>query len=195
MRNLSSAANLEQTSLKSSPVLKWAGGKSQLLPVLRKNYPSALKLGDIDTFIEPFVGGGAVFFDIANSFTFKQAFLLDINPDLIILYQSIKEDVEGVISELKKISDAYLADSDDARRKNFYYAIREEFNEKMAKAHADFSNKPINLKRSARTIFLNRTCFNGLWRVNSKGLFNVPKVDIKIPQLYFMKDFVQHLWL
>jgi DNA adenine methylase len=152
----------------AAPVLKWAGGKGQLLPVLNLNYPKELIKGQIDTYIEPFVGGGAVFFDIANQFTFKRAFLFDVNPELVILYNVIKDDVEELIALLSALSEKFLS-LDSKAREAFFYSVREQYNARTKSA----SSKNL-LARAAHTIFLNRTCFNGLFRVNSKGCFNVP---------------------
>jgi DNA adenine methylase len=169
----------------AKPVLKWAGGKTQLLPEINKNYPSALLTGEVDTYIEPFVGGGAVFFDIANNHTFKKAYLFDTNPELIVLYNSLKTDVERVITELGGISEGYLTLESEEQRKNYFYGIRESYNSQVAIMHKAVSHTPFNANRAAMTIFLNRTCFNGLFRVNSKGHFNVPHGRYINPTILF----------
>lgn len=168
MRKLSAANKKEDVFLTAAPVLKWAGGKSQLLPALNLRYPRALIDGKIDTYVEPFVGGGAVFFDIANQFTFKKAYLFDINSELVMLYNVIKKSVEELIAQLTLLSEEFLS-LDGIEREVFFYAIRARYNggsEGLSARHL--------LVRAAHTIFLNRTCFNGLYRVNSKGHFNVP---------------------
>lgn len=159
------------------PVLKWAGGKGLLLPQLSEKFPNSLKCGSIKRYIEPFVGGGAVFFEICNSFRFKDAFLFDINPELVILYNVIKKDVGLLIKELSFLQEAYASAEDKSA---LYYGLRDEYNtfDKHLDANvysADF------VRRAALTVFLNRTCFNGLFRVNSKGLFNVPMGRYKNP--------------
>ncbi len=176
---------LLQTGEPPRPILKWAGGKTQLLPVITENYPKELLSGEIDTFIEPFVGGGAVFFDISNKYDIKKAYLFDINPELVILYNSLKDDVERVISELAILSEKYLSYTDEEGRKDFFYKMRESYNEDVAVSHKAVTHTPFNARRAALTIFLNRTCFNGLFRVNSKGHFNVPHGRYTNPTILF----------
>lgn len=94
---------------KPSPILKWAGGKTKLLPQIRARYPQQLTQNKIDIYIEPFFGGGAVFFDIVNNFKIEKAYLFDTNPELVILYKVIQNDVDGLISELSQIAVTYLA--------------------------------------------------------------------------------------
>ena len=96
----------------AKPFLKWAGGKSQLLSQLSEKLPKQLKEGKIEKYIEPFVGGGAVFFEIANKYPIKEAFLFDINPELVILYNVIKTDVKLLIKELAKLQSEYFASDD-----------------------------------------------------------------------------------
>lgn len=152
------------------PVLKWAGGKGQLLNQIEQKLPLKLKMGGIKRYIEPFVGGGAVFFDIYNNYHIQEAFLFDINPELVILYNVIKYDVEKLIIELTKIDTEYKHTVD---KKEYYYARRDEYNDLDKNVDANVYVACF-LRRAALTIFLNRTCFNGLFRVNSKNKFNVP---------------------
>ncbi|MEQ1704787.1 MAG: Dam family site-specific DNA-(adenine-N6)-methyltransferase [Rickettsiales bacterium] len=175
---------VENNDAIATPVLKWAGGKSQLLPVLNANYPKELIKGKIDTYIEPFIGGGAVFFDIVNKFNIKSAYLFDINPELVILYNSIKINVRAVLTELDKLSKSYL-DYDEEGRAALFYDIRNEYNSGALIAHQAADLELCNAKRSALTVFLNRTCFNGLFRVNSKGAFNVPHGRYSNPNIIF----------
>ncbi|WP_242860890.1 DNA adenine methylase [Defluviitalea phaphyphila] len=158
----------EKTKIK--PFVKWAGGKRQLLPIISENLPFELKENKIKRYIEPFVGGGAVLFYLLQNYNFHDIIINDINNDLINLYKIIKKEVEKLINELRKISGEYLSLDDDGR-KHYYYMIREEFNE----------NSLDELRKSAYFIFLNRTCFNGLYRVNKKGKFNVPYGRYKNP--------------
>ncbi len=174
--------NLE--NINATPILKWAGGKTQLLPTLDQHFPEVLKKSEIETYIEPFVGGGAVFFNISNRYRINQAYLFDINPELIILYNSLKQDVDRVISELAIYEEKYLS-ADTEERKEFFYHTRNIYNEEVAIVHKAMHHTPFNAKRSAATIFLNRTCFNGLFRVNSKGGFNVPHGRYKNPTIVF----------
>lgn len=163
----------------ASPVLKWAGGKGMLLPQLSEKYPSELHRGAIKKYIEPFVGGGAVFFDIANSYAVEEAYLLDINPELVILYNVIKNNVFELIEELEGLQSSYFLSED---KKEVYYKIRDEYNIFDKKINANKYSISF-VRRAALTIFLNRTCFNGLFRVNSKGLFNVPIGSYKRPRI------------
>ena len=168
----------------AAPVLKWAGGKSQLLDAIDENYPQELGLGQITTYIEPFVGSGAVFFDLMNRFKFKRAYLFDVNPDLIILYNSLKKDVDSLVTELRMLETSHLAKSEEGRKEHFYF-VRENYNQGVADAHERIPTCSINAKRAAMTIFLNRTCFNGLFRVNSRSQFNVPFGRYKNPTILF----------
>lgn len=152
------------------PVLKWAGGKGQLLEQIEQKLPLKLKMNGIKRYIEPFVGGGAVFFDIYNRYNIQEAFLFDINPELVILYNVIKRDVENLITELTKIQTEYKHTDDS---KAYYYARRDEYNDFDKNVDANIYRSSF-VRRAALTIFLNRTCFNGLFRVNSKNKFNVP---------------------
>ena len=163
------------------PILKWAGGKGQLLEQIAKHLPQELIEGKIDCYIEPFVGGGAVFFWIAQNFNIRKFYLSDINQELILLYRTIQKDVNSLIEELKKIENEYLILNEE-KRKIYFFNKRNNYN--------DFKNQ-IDLKnferswftRSAEIIFLNRTCFNGLFRVNKKGYFNVPFGNYKNPRI------------
>ena len=157
------------------PFVKWAGGKSKLIPQLTKYYPLELKNGIIERYIEPFVGGGAILIDIVQKYEVKEAYAFDINMDLINCYNVIKNNVEELILELSNKEKQFISlDSND--RKQYFYDIRTEYN----------SYKPdenINIKRASEFIFLNRTCFNGLYRVNKDGKFNVPCGKYKNPTI------------
>lgn len=163
------------------PILKWAGGKGQLLQQIAKYLPQELIEGKIDCYIEPFIGGGAVFFWVAQNFDVREFYLSDINQELILLYKTIQKDVNSLIEELKKIENEYLILNEE-KRKIYFFNKRNSYN--------DFKNQ-IDLKnferswftRSAEIIFLNRTCFNGLFRVNKKGSFNVPFGNYKNPRI------------
>lgn len=179
----------KEEHIKATPILKWAGGKSQLLPILNVYYPRALKQNKIKIYIEPFVGGGAVFFDIVSRYNIESAFLFDINPELVTLYNSVKSDLHAVITYLEKFEETYLS-YDNEERKNYFYKVREEYNKKASTQYAYIDKKPNNAYRSAQTIFLNRTCFNGLYRVNSNGHFNVPIGKYKNPTILFEKKLV-----
>lgn len=164
---------------KAKPVLKWAGGKGLLLPQLSEKFPNKLRHGSIKRYIEPFVGGGSVFFEICNTCRFKEAFLFDINPELVILYNVVKKDVAPLINELFRLQEAYTVAED---KSTLYYGLRDEYN--TFDKHLDANVYSVDfVRRAALTVFLNRTCFNGLFRVNSKGLFNVPMGRYKNPRI------------
>lgn len=164
------------------PFLKWAGGKRQILGDLAKRIPTQIvKKGVIETYIEPFVGGGAFFFYLKNNFEIKKSVLLDINNDLILTYLVIQKGPGNLIEQLKKIESNYLK-LNIIDQEKFFYKKRKEFNDMMA----DFDFKKYNshwVERAALVIFLNKTCFNGLFRQNSKGLFNVPFGKYKNPTI------------
>ncbi len=137
------------------PVLKWAGGKRQLLPQIVQYLPE-----QIDTYFEPFVGGAAVFFELAAEGRFRKAIISDRNPDVVAVYRALQEDVEGLIRLLKR----FRHSEED------YYRHREQ-------------NPRGLLQRAARVIYLNRTGYNGLYRVNRSGKFNVPFGRHKNPRI------------
>lgn len=146
------------------PFIKWVGGKSQLLNQLEEALPVVLYKEKF-TYIEPFVGGGAMLFYMLQKFpNIERAIVNDINGKLTDAYQIIKNDAEGLIVSLKKIEQEYLALCDEAERKDFYLLMRSKFNNSVLTKR----------DKTALFIFLNRTCFNGLYRENSKGEFNVP---------------------
>ena len=151
----------------AKPFLKWAGGKTQLLREIGSRLPEGLKTGEIDTYVEPFVGGGAVFFHIAQKYpALKQFYLIDINLYLVNCFNEIKNNVDTLIDELRSLETAFLRKR--SGRKVFYNEIRDQFNRDCS---------------PAKLIFLNKTCYNGLFRVNKAGLFNVPSGDYKNPTI------------
>ena len=151
-------------STHAKPFIKWVGGKSQLIPALVSRLPSYLD-HESTTYIEPFVGGGAFFFWlVSHGWKFKKVILNDANPALANAYLAIRDKPEKLIEVLMKIKDEYMSLKNEDERKAYYYAKRDAFN----------SGMDTHWEHSAHLIFLNRTCFNGLYRVNSKGLFNVP---------------------
>ena len=158
------------------PFVKWAGGKGSLIPQLTKFYPYQLKDGIITKYVEPFVGGGAVLIDILQKYDVKEVYAFDINIDLINCYNVIKNDVNELITKLKQMEIEFLdLDSDD--REKYFYDVRKEYNSYK------ISEEELSTKRAAEFIFLNRTCFNGLYRVNRKGEFNVPFGKYKNPKI------------
>lgn len=165
----------------AKPFLKWAGGKGQLLDKFQKLYPIQLKQKKITTFYEPFLGSGAVFFDIAQKYQIESAYLYDINEELILTYKVIQKDVFKLLEFLYRFQRNYLK-LDKKQRKEFYYSQRTNYN--LQRFNIDFNKYSEQwFPRAAQLIFLNRTCFNGLYRVNSKGEFNSPAGDYENPTI------------
>lgn len=170
--------------LKSKPFLKWAGGKTQLLPKIDAALPhKELNNGTLKKYVEPFVGSGAVLFHILEKYPqISEIYINDINIDLINVYVTIKINVLSLISILDKIEKEYLP-LEHEQRKEYYYKIRKIFNDTQIDEKYVYSNNDIAINRAAQFIFLNRTCFNGLYRVNKKGEFNVPMGQYKNPKI------------
>ncbi|MBR6962657.1 MAG: DNA adenine methylase [Prevotella sp.] len=148
----------------AKPFLKWAGGKGQLLSQLSEHFPDRISREPF-TYIEPFVGGGAMLFYMLQRFdNIKKVIINDINEDLILSYRIIKKDVEALICKLAGMEKNYLNIADQDGRMNLFYEIRDRYNQHVGDS----------IERVSQLIFLNKTCFNGLYRVNKKGLFNVP---------------------
>lgn len=153
------------------PFVKWVGGKTQLINQLDSNFPTELRLGKVSTYIEPFVGGGAVFFHVAQNYPILRFILADTNSDLIIAFWTIRERVGQLITVLHDLQTDYLKLTEQKREK-FYYSVRTQFN--AAKSSVDVNSFSDSwIQRTSQLIFLNKTCFNGLFRVNSSGQFNV----------------------
>ncbi len=166
----------------AKPFLKWAGGKRQLLAQIDARLPAELKNGRIHRYVEPFIGGSAVFFHVAQSYPAREYYISDQNRDLILAYQTLQHSVEEVIALLMEMQRQYHALAKDEQEK-FFYQVRAEFNQSVGKATAVGLPDPAcetapcetaQIRKTAQLIFLNRTCFNGLFRVNTKGAFNVP---------------------
>jgi len=154
------------------PFLKWAGGKSQLLPALLERLPGRVRSGECTRYVEPFVGGGAFFFRLTGTHYFEESHIVDANDELILAYRVIQRDVEALIDRLMAIRDEYLPLAEEERRA-YYYRVREAFN--RDREGMDFDRyRRTWVRRAAQLVFLNRTCFNGLFRVNADGGFNVP---------------------
>ena len=148
----------------AKPFIKWVGGKTQLLTAIERALPADFAQRKNVTYIEPFVGGGAVLFWILQKYpNITRAVINDINPDLMLAYKTVKENPADLILALQIIQSEYKLLNDE-QRKMYYLQKREWFNTKALNA----------VENTALFIFLNRTCFNGLYRVNKQGLFNVP---------------------
>lgn len=166
----------------AKPFLKWAGGKGQLIETLASLLPIDLKNGQIKKYVEPFIGGGALFFHIAQNYpSIERFFISDVNQELILAYKTIKKNVEDLVSILVELENNYHQKQSE-EQKAFFYEKRADFNQKLASFRFDDFQESW-LERTATIIFLNRTCFNGLFRVNSKGEFNVPFGDYKNPKI------------
>jgi len=165
----------------AKPFLKWAGGKTQLLGTFESLYPKQLEEGLIKKYVEPFVGSGAVLFDLISKYKFEEVYINDINPELINTYRVIKNDVNHLIEYLSNKQEKYLR-LEKEERKEFYYSIRDEFNNTLTNFNFEKYSKDLII-RAGQFIFLNRTCFNGLFRVNRSGYFNVPMGDYKQPTI------------
>lgn len=149
----------------AKPFIKWAGGKTQLLTQFENILPHNLEEAEHFTYIEPFVGGGAMLFHMLQKYTnIGRVIINDINPNLITAYRVIRDTPERLITDLKMLQREFRQNSNEEARKEYFLRIRKSYNEDT---HNDVTN-------TAMFIFLNRTCFNGLYRVNSKGYFNVP---------------------
>lgn len=158
----------------AKPFIKWAGGKRQLIPTLEKSLP--YKFSEIEdlTYIEPFVGGGAMLFFLLRKFSnIKRAIINDLNSNLIIAYNTVRDNPEGLVYELSKVQEEYFNISNEEQRKDFYLSMRNRFN----------AGNLSKVDNTALLIFLNRTCFNGLYRVNANGEFNVPFGKYKNPKI------------
>lgn len=159
---------------KAKPFIKWVGGKGQLIEQLDAQLPANFANWEDVTYIEPFVGGGAMLFYMLQQYpNIRHAVINDVNPDLTTCYRTVKEMPEQLIMSLKEIQDAYNALKTEDDRKDFFLAVRDRYNEKNLDP----------LENTTKFFFLNRTCFNGLYRVNKKGLFNVPFGKYTNPQI------------
>ncbi|HYL67102.1 MAG TPA: DNA adenine methylase [Nitrosopumilaceae archaeon] len=139
------------TALVPKPFVKWAGGKRQLLPILSQHIPK-----NFDAYFEPFLGGGAVLFHLISQNSQLKCFVSDLNSTLILSYVTIRDKADELITSLEERSENYFKNTEE-----YYYQVRD-------------SNPKNQIDQVSRLIFLNKTCFNGLYRVNSKGKFNVP---------------------
>lgn len=152
----------------AKPFLKWAGGKRQMLPEIQARLPADIEL--CATYVEPFVGAGAVLFHLLENYDFENVHIADINPELILCYRALQSSSPAVITHLQALIDNYPGEEEG--RSDFYYQVRANWNESVDRLES-LSLDERNL-RVAQTIFMNKTCFNGLFRVNRNGRFNVP---------------------
>ena len=145
------AQEYQQVTVEPKPFVKWAGGKRQLLAELEKNFPK-----QFGTYFEPFLGGGALLFDLLAKKPNLKCSVSDLNSDLVLAYVTIRDKLGRLIESLENHSKNYHKDST-----GYYYEVRKQ-------------EPKSQIEKVSRLLFLNKTCFNGLYRVNSKGKFNVP---------------------
>lgn len=158
----------------AKPFVKWAGGKKKVIPYIEEYYPFD---NNITRYIEPFVGGGAVLFDILNKFNLKEIYISDNNKELINAYKVIKKCPQDLIRVLTQLENDFIPHTKDWRL-NTYNEIRKQYN-----ALKKLYTSGPDIMLAAYFIFLNKTCFNGLYRVNSSNEFNVPMGDYKNPKI------------
>ncbi len=164
----------KENTIALKPFVKWVGGKSQLIDELEKMLTND---GEkvLTKYCEPMVGGGALLFSILSKFDFEQIYIGDINAELMNAYKVIKYNVNELIDKLTEMQLSFLP-MDDNGRKFFYYSARDKFNSIQL-------SECTSIEKAALFIFLNKTCFNGLYRVNKKGQFNVPMGAYKNPTI------------
>lgn len=178
----------------AKPFIKWAGGKTQMLPLYRDYYPAALENGIVNRYVETCVGGGAVLFDLLSKYTFIEVIINDINKELINCYKVVQRRVSPLIRILEEWQQMYNLLSHE-KQQNMYYRKREQFN--IVKSNSRWSEED-ELMLAALMLFLNRTCFNGLYRENRKGDFNVPfnkaaTINFDFENLYIVGEVLKHV--
>ena len=160
--------------MKAKPFIKWVGGKGQLIEQLEALLPADFDKWENVTYIEPFVGGGAMlFYMLQRHSNIKSAVINDINEDLTTCYRVVRDNPKELVNSLAEIQKEYYSLYSEDLRKQFFMLMRDEFNTK--------SLAPI--RNTTLFFFLNRTCFNGLYRVNKSGLFNVPFGKYETPTI------------
>jgi len=156
----------------AKPFIKWVGGKGQLLDRLVALLPNELARRDEFVYVEPFVGGGAMLFQMLSLYpNIQRAIINDLNGDLTATYKAVREEPDGLIESLSELQNEYRKCQSESERCGVFMSKRLQYNERAGNT----------VEQAALFIFLNRTCFNGLYRVNSKGLYNVPFGKSKNP--------------
>jgi DNA adenine methylase len=163
----------ERKSVELKPFVKWVGGKGQLVSEIEKFIPTTD--GKFTKYCEPMVGGGALFFYLISKYDYNEIYISDSNTELINAYNVVKSNVQLLIEKLSEMELTFLPMNENGR-KYYFYAARERFNNLEL-------NKDNAVEKAALFIFLNKTCFNGLYRVNKKGQFNVPMGAYKNPTI------------
>lgn len=159
----------KKTPIRTRPFLRWVGGKSRITDKLVELLPTAFK-----NYHEPFLGGGAVFFRAIPHDT--HSYLSDINSNLIGCYTDIRDSYDSVTRELDNLTNEFISFSSQQEKSDFFYQKRREYN--------DLRTADTSPRRTGLLIFLNKTCFNGMYRENSKGEFNVPFGRVDVDKLY-----------
>ena len=160
--------------MKAKPFIKWVGGKTQLIDQLEALLPADFDQWENVTYIEPFVGGGAMLFYMLQTHSnIKSAIINDINSDLTTCYKVVRDNPSKLVDSLQEVQREYYALNTEEKRKAFFMAMRDEFNTKSLD----------QIRNTTLFFFLNRTCFNGLYRVNKSGLFNVPFGRYETPMI------------
>ena len=166
--------NNQQKLKVTKPFVKWAGGKGSLVKHLSAHLPDNFRDKRNVTYVEPFVGGGAMLFYMLTHFTnIRRVVINAVNEDLIFCYKLIKNTHQTLIEQLKRIANEYLQLSNMDEKSRYYYKVRDKYN----------SKETIDEEKAAYFMFLNKTCFNGLYRVNTCGKFNVPFGKYKNPTI------------
>jgi len=167
---------------RAKPFVKWAGGKGQLLEQFERYYPNELKKGAINNYVEPFLGGGALYFSILEKYTIKNAYLSDLNRDLVLTYNVIQKKYDVLLDFLEQYQKHYNETAIEKRR-DLFLDFRKHFNEQ--RFEINYKKLAENwIPRAAQFIFLNKTCFNGIFRLNLKGEFNVPFGKYKTANIF-----------
>ncbi|MDR0232157.1 MAG: Dam family site-specific DNA-(adenine-N6)-methyltransferase [Dysgonamonadaceae bacterium] len=168
------------------PFIKWAGGKDKLYSQLEQWLPFNITKGDFKNYYEPFLGSGAVFFNLAKKVSFDNVVLSDINEELILVYKVVQRDVSELMELLDQYKNRYSKLSDIDKEK-FYYDMRFSYNNQRFNInHKKYSE--LWISRAAQMVFLNKTCYNGLYRQNMRGEFNVPFGKNYHPSIYDQKN-------
>jgi len=174
---------MNNSQAEASPFLKWAGGKTQLLEQLKNFFPKQLNgKGEIKYYYEPFLGSGALFFWVMQNCAIEKAYINELNPEIYLCYRTIQRDVSAVVRHLKSLERKYHSLTAEGQE-SYYYKIRDLYNRSRDAINFKKYSRNLHPERVAMTIFLNRTCYNGLYRVNSKGEFNVPFGRYKNPTI------------
>lgn len=173
---------LQSPVISVRPCFKWAGGKTQLLTQLISAFPPSLHRGHIRRYVEPFIGGGALFFHIASTYPVEELVIADINHELMLCYRTLAYDVHALIIRLEEMQ-AHYHEMSESDRAAYFYEIRAHFN--ASRTLIDYHHiSPVWVERTAQLLFLNHTCYNGLSRFNRKGEFNVPFGRYTNPRFY-----------